>query len=261
MRGAHFREWDDAEPVERRSGRSDLDGGCYVLTPDFEAAEAVGGWRILATVSPQGGSRRLSQYLLMPAETEADPIGFGAAEVVLFLAEGDASITIGSRTFAATPRSTLSLRSGERFAASARGRALIVATVCPPEPVSIGDGQGGFDGRFPERLTRLETAEKNTMGERFYHVLTSPERGADQVTQFIGGVARSRARPHRHPYEEAIYILSGDGRMWTETKKARVGPGDVIYLPREQPHSLECVSESLLLAGSFYPAGSPAVNY
>jgi oxalate decarboxylase/phosphoglucose isomerase-like protein (cupin superfamily) len=50
--------------------------------------------------------------------------------------------------------------------------------------------------------------------------------------------------------------------MWTETKKARVFAGDVIYLPRKQIHSLECTSrEGMVLAGSFFPAGSPAVNY
>ena len=57
-------------------------------------------------------------------------------------------------------------------------------------------------------------------------------------------------------------ILSGEGFMWTEGKRAAVRPGDIIFLPRKQIHSLECTAaDGMRLMGAFYPSGSPAVNY
>ena len=36
----------------------------------------------------------------------------------------------------------------------------------------------------------------------------------------------------------------------------------MIFLPREQPHNLECLDKNgMELMGIFYPAGSPAINY
>ncbi len=85
---------------------------------------------------------------------------------------------------------------------------------------------------------------------------------SNEVTQFIGQVPKSRAAMHRHLYEEAIVILTGEGKMWTGTKVADVKTGDVLFLPHRQGHSLECTDEDgMLLMGVFYPSGSPAINY
>ena len=82
------------------------------------------------------------------------------------------------------------------------------------------------------------------------------------MTQFLGELPRSRAAGHHHLYEETITILSGSGHLWTEAACATVQPGDVIFLPRRQRHSLECTSAGgMRLVGVFYPAGSPAINY
>ena len=50
--------------------------------------------------------------------------------------------------------------------------------------------------------------------------------------------------------------------MWAGDQRTDVRPGSLIFLPREQRHSLECTSaEGMELVGMFYPAGSPAINY
>ena len=50
--------------------------------------------------------------------------------------------------------------------------------------------------------------------------------------------------------------------MWTETRKATVRAGDVIFLPRKQLHSLECTSDApMLVAGVICPGSNPAINY
>ncbi len=111
-------------------------------------------------------------------------------------------------------------------------------------------------------MTIVDESNRKEMGDKFYQVLTSAEKGAELVTVFIGAIPLSRAAAHRHLYEETLIVLSGEGVMWTETRKALVKPGDIIYLPRTQLHSLECTAPGgMTLAGSFFPAGSPAINY
>ena len=264
--GEHSIDWPTAELAlrsEGRHGRASLDGACFVLTPNPENETRIDDWRVLSTISRSDGADKLSQHLLRPSADKTAPIEFGAAEVILFVADGDVEIEISGALFGAARHCAIAIRPGESFSIRSGGAgAALIATVCPPEPLSRRRRPTPFDTRFPDRAASFDAAARQSMGDRFYQVLTSPERGADQITQFIGMIPQSRSAPHRHLYEETLFIVSGEGFMWTETRRARVAPGDVIYLPRKQLHSLECASPAgMLLAGSFYPAGSPAINY
>jgi mannose-6-phosphate isomerase-like protein (cupin superfamily) len=67
---------------------------------------------------------------------------------------------------------------------------------------------------------------------------------------------------HHHTYEEAIYIIEGEGRVWTDGGSADFGPGASIYLPRGVSHSLENTGGvNIRLLGVFHPSGSPATRY
>jgi mannose-6-phosphate isomerase-like protein (cupin superfamily) len=86
--------------------------------------------------------------------------------------------------------------------------------------------------------------------------------GSEQVTQFVGSIPPGRAPDHFHEYEEVLFILRGEGRMWFGESSTPIGPGSCIYLPRRQVHCVENTGASeLRLLGVFYPAGSPAVRY
>jgi mannose-6-phosphate isomerase-like protein (cupin superfamily)/CDGSH-type Zn-finger protein len=249
---------------EGSTGRADLDGGCYVLTVGRTEREEIDGWSIVSAISRATGADRLSLLLIEPRSESPGAVGFGESETALFIVSGDANLEIGDRRFAAKAHSAVCVRPGERFRATSASasRLVIAATVCPPAaPQFFGDAWS-FDKRFPVRVTTPDDAAMRTMGARFYQVLTSPDAGATEITQFIGAIPKSRAAPHRHLYEETLVILSGAGVMWTESRKCAVNAGDIIYLPRKQLHSLECVSDDgMVLAGSFYPSGSPAINY
>ena len=46
--------------------------------------------------------------------------------------------------------------------------------------------------------------------------------------------------PHRHSrLEEVYYILSGRGRMTVGDEQQEVGPGDAVFIPRGNRHTLE----------------------
>ena len=119
-----------------------------------------------------------------------------------------------------------------------------------------------FDGSVDSRVQGVEPALQQAMADRFYQVLLDTESHGTPITQFIGEIPKSRAAHHHHLYEETITVLSGEGYMWTDDTKTAVAPGDTIYLPRKQAHSLECTSErGMRLVGVFYPSMSPAINY
>jgi mannose-6-phosphate isomerase-like protein (cupin superfamily) len=56
---------------------------------------------------------------------------------------------------------------------------------------------------------------------------------------------------HHHTYEEAIYIIDGEGRVWTIEGSADFKAGSSIYLPRGVSHSLENTALRVKLLGSF----------
>jgi mannose-6-phosphate isomerase-like protein (cupin superfamily) len=67
---------------------------------------------------------------------------------------------------------------------------------------------------------------------------------------------------HRHLYEEALVIVSGEGVIWNEHSRAPVRPGDVIFFPRKHLHSLQCTSpDGMDVVGMIHPGENPGINY
>jgi mannose-6-phosphate isomerase-like protein (cupin superfamily) len=113
------------------------------------------------------------------------------------------------------------------------------------------------EGGMKNRIVRLADQRAMPTADRWYRVLIDSE-----VTQFVGSIPPGRAPDHFHEYEEVLFILRGEGRMWTEDKSTPISYGSCIYLPRKQVHCVENTGTGeLRLLGVFYPAGSPAVRY
>jgi mannose-6-phosphate isomerase-like protein (cupin superfamily) len=111
-------------------------------------------------------------------------------------------------------------------------------------------------------VVKLSDRRALPTADRWYRVLVDDEIGSEQVTQFVGSIPPGRAPDHFHEYEEVLFILRGEGRMWAGETHTPIGPGSCIYLPRRQVHCVENTgSGELRLLGVFYPAGSPAVRY
>ncbi len=248
------------------SGKSLLDGGCFVCTVDPGSLPRRGNIRLGPVISAGDGARFLSQWFMLVEPGQSDVLGFPGSEVVLFLPAGELEITLSGRDFRAGPETGIFVARGEAFQVANRGSgpARVLLTVCPqcPEPEWLNSMPDNFDDAIPARAFGVDPSKREPMADRFYQVLNGEENGSLEVTQFIGEVPCSRAAAHRHLYEEAIMILTGRGFMWTEGHRAAVSPGDIIFLPRKQIHSLECTAtDGMRLMGAFYPSGSPAVNY
>lgn len=242
-----------------------LDGGCYVVTPDAAPAARQGTLGHRRIVGSEFGARYQTQFLLDAEDVAAPPISFGASDAILFVMSGSGALEIAGRRFEVNATDGAYVRPGETLRlAPATGELLrVFALVSPPAALQWpGEPSEAFDDAHPQRVVTVDAAQRTAMGPRYFQILVDKRVGSRVVTQFIGHIPRSKAAPHRHLYEETIIVLSGHGCMWTETRKASVGPGEVIFLPRKQLHSLEATEDDgLFVVGVICPGDNPSINY
>jgi mannose-6-phosphate isomerase-like protein (cupin superfamily) len=133
-----------------------------------------------------------------------------------------------------------------------RAPAFVSSTASLPDPTTD----------LSSSIVRLADQRAQPTADRWYRVLVDDEIGSAQVTQFVGSIPPGRAPDHFHQYEEVLFILKGEGRMWAGETNTPVAPGSCIYLPKAR-----CIVWKIRVKAScacwacFYPAGSPSVRY
>ena len=182
-------------------------------------------------------------------------------------------VFIDGRRYEVGPDTGIYIRPGETFVVIPRGPAptVIVSVRCPEpeqEPEQDFDLNSGLapgpDSPPPPRppLVRLADRQAQPTADRWYRVLVDDELGSINATQFVGSIPPGRAPDHFHQYEEVLFILKGEGRMWAGETNTPIAAGSCIYLPKGQVHCVENTgTDELRLLGVFYPAGSPSVRY
>jgi len=161
------------------------------------------------------------------------------------------------------PETGVYLRPGQTLHVENRGENVVrlVSSQCPEETGEVESLNTAVKSDLPP-IVKLSDRRALPTADRWYRVLVDDEIGSEQVTQFVGSIPPGRAPDHFHEYEEVLFILRGEGRMWAGETNTPIGPGSCIYLPRRQVHCVENTgSGELRLLGVFYPAGSPAVRY
>jgi mannose-6-phosphate isomerase-like protein (cupin superfamily) len=68
------------------------------------------------------------------------------------------------------------------------------------------------------------------------HELVGADHGAAICVIFVDAEPGRGPSLHTHPYEELLIVLEGEVTLDDGTKKRRVGAGDVVLIPRGQPH-------------------------
>jgi len=252
--------------AEGGASKAMLDSGCYVIRVPEDAMEARGALRVFPVIGARDGAKHLSQYLAIVRSGDTPVQHFPGTDVVLFVVSGAGRVQIADREFAVAAETGVCVKPGEGFRLTADGDAPLVVniTVCPhcEQPEYLDAMPATFDESVPDRVQGVDPAKREPMADRFFQVLVDHKQHGTPVTQFIGEIPQSRAAHHRHLYEETITVLSGEGFLWTDETKAPVRPGDTIFLPQKQHHSLECTTPGgMELIGVFYPSMSPAINY
>ena len=84
---------------------------------------------------------------------------------------------------------------------------------------------------------------------------SSPISPALSRRQFLGSATRAAG---------AIVAASSLSALpvFATARKASVGPGDVLFLPRKQRHSVQCTSpDGFDVVGVIYPGDNPAIDF
>jgi quercetin dioxygenase-like cupin family protein/CDGSH-type Zn-finger protein len=253
-------------PAEGGASKAMLDSGCYVIRVPEDAMQAHGALQVFPVIGARDGAKHLSQFLAIVATGDTPVQRYPGTDVALFIVSGAGRVEIADRVFPVTAETGVCVKPGEGFRLVADGQTPMVVniTVCPhcEQPEYLDAMPDTFDAAVSDRVQGVDPAKREPMADRFFQVLIDHKQHATPVTQFIGEIPQSRAAHHRHLYEETITVLTGEGFLWTDATKAPVKPGDTIFLPRKQHHSLECTTaDGMQLVGVFFPSMSPAINY
>jgi CDGSH-type Zn-finger protein/mannose-6-phosphate isomerase-like protein (cupin superfamily) len=243
-----------------------LDGACYVFSTGRARLTRHGTMAYCPVVTPARGALFQSQFYAEISEGVSPVMGPDGRHTVLFVIEGHGAVEISGRRFTFGPRSGLYVRPHEAFRvhnASSRKVRFFISNGPGAEDLSwLDEMPANFDETFPSRLAAIDPSQRHAMAERYFQILVNREHGSTEITQFIGNIPLSKAEPHRHLYEETVIILNGAGVVWTETTRTSVGPGDVLFLPRKQTHSVQCtVEHGLDVVGIICPGDNPSISY
>ena len=243
-----------------------LAGGCYVIPADAGGFTSRGSWHEAWAVNRALGGEALSMLRVRITRGRSAIRSFPGSETAVFVMAGKGAVRIGDHRFSVGTHDGIYIAPHEGFAFDNEDDEPLdlVMTICPhcAEQMWPEIMPPTFRAAHPERVVPSRKQSRYSAADRFYQLMVDERVGCANITQFIGMIPLSRAPEHFHHYEETIVVLSGRGLMWTGEMKTTVSPGSIIYLPRGQKHCLESTDPAgLLIAGMFFPSGSPATRY
>ena len=264
-----------------------LEGGCRVSEMREGASLIEGTLRIWNRIGRATGAQAISLRVMEFAPGLSPGIRNDECDEILYVLDHDfkspvrdevsttrvsgwVNLLIDGQSHEVSPDTGIYIRPGETFAIDNRGPAsvILVSSQCPDPDCAprfvretTAPSANPLSAAHPP-LVRLADRPTQPTADRWYRVLVDDEIGSTQVTQFVGSIPPGRAPDHFHNYEEVLFILKGEGRMWAGETNTPVAPGSCIYLPKGQVHCVENTGkDELRLLGVFYPAGSPSVRY
>ena len=241
-------------------------GAAVIEEGDLSQVEGRRRYRV--PVSRAMGARDIAQYVSAYSEgvsvARRNPVG----EEALYVVNGTGACYIDGYSYPLTRGTAVYIPPGSVYQIenSSAGGVLEIVSVCCPEDeeteIETTPVARALQDTKPFRSVREEDVEPIKAGDRSFKLLVNQDLGARRITQFAGVIPPGRAPMHHHTYEEAIYILEGEGRVHTNDGDAAFKSGSSIYLPRLASHSVENTgSTDIHLLGVFHPSGSPDAAY
>ena len=259
-----------------------LEGGCRVSMIREGEPRIAGTLKIWRHVGRDVGARDISLRVLEYGRGVSAMLRNPGCDELIYVLEGTATIIIDDLMYELQPEVGIYVRPNQAFSVQNPNPTpvVLISSQCPepdcgPEISHFSRDDAESTLRSPltgtatnpirpsiSPLVRLADRESLPTADRWYRVLVDHEVGCHQATQFVGSIPPGRAPDHFHLYEEVLFILRGEGRMWAGKRSTAIAAGSCVYLPKRQVHCVENTSTGeLRLLGVFYPAGSPAVRY
>ena len=253
-----------------------LEGGCRVSQMHDGEPLVQGTLHVWRQVGRATGAHAISLSVMEFAPGTSPAMQNSDCDQILYLlneevgARGNGWLAnIDGRSYEISADSGIYIRPKQTFAINNRSsdRLTIISSQCPdpdraPRFIDEPAIQSAAESGNGSAIVRLSDQKAQPTADRWYRVLIDERVGSTQVTQFVGSIPPGRAPDHFHQYEEVLFILRGEGRMWAGESNTAIAAGSCIYLPKGQVHCVENTGAGeLRLLGVFYPAGSPSVRY
>jgi mannose-6-phosphate isomerase-like protein (cupin superfamily) len=250
-----------------------LEGGCFVTDMTAPSPVVNGTLTRRDIIGPKNGAQAISLSILEYAKGLSPCLSAPGADHILYrletneTADPDCKLFIDSREYAVGPQTGVYVSRGQtmRVDNDQSEPVIFISSRSPDSELTIVDQfkeASDLLSKPSSPTIRLSDRSAIPTADRWYRVLVDEDIGSAQATQFVGSIPPGRAPDHFHQYEEVLFILKGEGRMWAGQTNTPIGPGSCIYLPKGQVHCVENTgADELRVLGVFYPAGSPAVRY
>jgi mannose-6-phosphate isomerase-like protein (cupin superfamily) len=245
-----------------------LEGGCCVTLFREGQPLVANKLKIWPQVGRAVGAQAISLRTMEFAQGLSPGLRNQACDEVLYVLAGQGTLLLDGHSYEIRPETGVYVKPQQIFAiANPQAEPLVIISSQCPEPEAATELVEAITtpvNEPPESppLVRLADRKAIPTSDRWYRVLVDAEVGSQQVTQFVGAIPPGRAPDHFHKYEEVLFILRGEGRMWAGKTNTPIAAGSCIFLPKRQIHCVENTGDGeLRLLGVFYPAGSPAVRY
>ena len=258
-----------------------LAGGCRVSQMHDGNSFVAGTLRVWPQIGRATGAQAISLSVMEFRSGISPSIRNDDCDQILYLLNSDSgsasrigtnhssrrvTIVLDCQTVKVDPDTGIYIRPNQTFAIHnpSASAVTVISSRCPDpdRPNQFTDATPVSESSAPIPIVRLADQKAQTTADRWYRVLVDERVGSTQVTQFVGSIPPGRAPDHFHHYEEVLFILKGEGRMWAGETNTAIREGSCIYLPKRQVHCVENTGAGeLRLLGVFYPAGSPSVRY
>ncbi len=73
------------------------------------------------------------------------------------------------------------------------------------------------------------------------------------VIDFEDGPAAEPDPPHSHPHQQVTYVAEGELLFFIDGEPHKLGPGDLITVPGDVPHTIQLLSARVRLVDTFTP--------
>lgn len=73
------------------------------------------------------------------------------------------------------------------------------------------------------------------------------------VIDFTHGPMKEPDPPHAHPHEQISYVAEGELFLFIGEEKTRLSKGDIFYVPSNESHTVQTLTEKVRLVDSFSP--------
>jgi mannose-6-phosphate isomerase-like protein (cupin superfamily) len=209
---------------------------------------------VRVTIDASVGCERLEQRVLRFASGRSRPQTLEGAEEVLYVVGGAGTLRLDGAEHRLEPQTGAYIADGETWAVEnpGPGELVLVAVRAPA-------GRGADPTRRKVTVRYADQPALPASPDREFRYLVNQDAGCLDVTQFVGVIPPGRAPLHSHTYDEVVYVLEGDGRLYLGERETPLAAGSCIHLPPFVMHCLENVGTApMRVLGVFHPSGDPA---